>query len=346
MTRCTSIWDGVDRLLDRAVGVDELRAHRIEVLAASRWRARGRAVPAELEREERSAAISGMVAPAVLERVRAAVDGPLLLLKGPEIASLYPNPAFRPFADLDILSPDPANAHRALLAEGFVPVGDPDLYVGIHHLRPLAFPTLPLPVEIHAEPKWLAHSSPPSMSELLSLSVPSCVGVEGIATVEPAHHTLLVAAHAWAHEPLRRLRDLIDVAAMAQSVDREQLRSVARAWRIARLWETTIEVADALFLGGPTPWEVRLWARNLVVVRDRTVLENHLQRWLSSFSVLPPGQASTAFASALARDLRPRTGESWVTKLSRTMLAIRRPFTPRSVHNRDLDRRDTPPDRP
>ena len=340
-----TIWDGVDRLIDRAPGLSELRAHRIELLAATRWRAVGRAVPEELESEERMAARSGLLAFPVLERVRAAVEGDLLLVKGPEIAVRYPNPALRPFADLDLLTAKPESAQRALLAAGFVPVGDPDLYVDIHHLRPLMHPELPLPVEIHAQPKWFAPLRPPSLAELLSASAPANIGVDGVATAAPIHHALLVAVHAWAHEPLRGLRDLIDVAAVAQGLDRQELRSAARAWGIERLWQTTIDASDAVFLGCPTSWEIRLWARNLATVKERTVLENHLQRWLSGFSALPSGQALSACASAIAGDLRRVSGESRSAKLSRTFLALRRPFTPRSLHIRDLEQSKPPASR-
>ena len=48
----------------------------------------------------------------------------LILMKGPEAAARYPDPALRPFCDLDFLVDDPAAAHRALMAAGFVEVGD------------------------------------------------------------------------------------------------------------------------------------------------------------------------------------------------------------------------------
>ena len=57
-------------------------------------------------RSERMAAATAMAAPALLERTRTATEGPLLLVKGPEVARLYPDPALRCFRDLDILVPD------------------------------------------------------------------------------------------------------------------------------------------------------------------------------------------------------------------------------------------------
>ena len=50
----------------------------------------------------------------VLNRIRAAVDGRLVLMKGVEVAASYAIPACRPYRDLDILTPDPQAAHAAL----------------------------------------------------------------------------------------------------------------------------------------------------------------------------------------------------------------------------------------
>ena len=69
-----------------------------------------------------------MAAPALLERIRTATEGPLLLVKGPEVARLYPDPALRCFRDLDILVPDAPATQRQLLAAGFQETGDPSLY--------------------------------------------------------------------------------------------------------------------------------------------------------------------------------------------------------------------------
>jgi hypothetical protein len=39
----SDIWTAVERLVDRAASLDDLRAHRIHLLAGRRWRADGRA---------------------------------------------------------------------------------------------------------------------------------------------------------------------------------------------------------------------------------------------------------------------------------------------------------------
>lgn len=332
------MWDGVDRLVDRAPGLADLRSHQLELFAARRWRALGLPVPPELVEEERLAAVVVLTAPILLERARAAYDGPMLLMKGPEVASRYPDPALRLFKDLDLLVDDVEAAQRALLAAGFRAVGDPALYEGIHHLRPLAFPGLPLTVELHSRPKWIEGLEPPPSTELFGLASGAEAGVDGVLALPPAHHALVLAAHSWGHEPLRRMRDLVDVAAVAQGLDRDELRGLAAAWRMERAWTTTIGAADALFLGGSPPWAVRVWARNLAKVRERTVLENHLARWLSDFWALPAQDAVRALGSTFAGEVRPAPGEGWGAKLSRSARAVRNALLRRSEHEREWSR--------
>ena len=83
-------------------------------------------------------------------------------MKGPEVALRYPGPALRGFRDLDLLVPDAPAVQRELLAAGFEPVGLPEKYAAIHHLRPLAYPGLPLLVEVHDRPKWPEHLRTPA----------------------------------------------------------------------------------------------------------------------------------------------------------------------------------------
>jgi hypothetical protein len=330
------LWEAVDALVERAPLPADVAAHRLELLELRLRRDRGLLVPESLLELERAAAVTLLTAPLVLERLRASLEGPILLLKGPEVAARYPDLVLRSFADLDVLVPDAARAQRALISTGFEPVGDPAVYVGIHHLRPLAHRGLPLPVEIHARPKWIARRRPPSLEELLAEATPAAVGIEGILAPSPAHHALLLAAHSWAHEPLRRLRDLIDIAAMIQGLDRRELDALAHAWGIARLWGTTVECLEALLYGGRPPWALRLWAQNMRKARERTVLENHLARWLSDFWALSPRESLGALAETLGREVRPVPGETWGAKLSRAVQAIGNAPRRRSEHDEQL----------
>jgi hypothetical protein len=334
-----SIWTAVDRLVDRARHLSDLRGHRIELLAGRRWRMLGRPIPSELVLAERKAAISTLTAPAVLEKVRACYDGCIVVMKGLEVAARYPDPALRAFGDIDLLIPDAAEAQHALLAAGFQPLGDyPELYAhDVHHLRPLWWPGLPVYVEVHKRPNWPSWLSLPPTGELVSAAVPSSSGVKDVLALHPSHHALVLAAHAWGRAPLGALRDLIDIAAMTDGLERSELDNCARRWGMERIWRTTTSTIDAVLLEeAPTTLAVSIWARHLKTVRDRTVFENHLQRLVSSFWALPAGKAARATANVILDEVRPAYGETWRAKLRRSGRAIRAASRRESEHRAAL----------
>ena len=332
----SDLWEALDRRLAGASGA-ELAVHHLEPLGARRLREAGLAVPLELARAERTGALLSLLAPALLARVREACDGPLLVLKGPETAAYYPDPALRAYRDLDVVVPDPARTQRQLVAAGFTESGDPGLFAGGPHERPLHPGDLPLFVEVHHEPNWPRGLKAPSADELLADAVPARFGLDEVYALRPAQHALVLAAHGWAHGPLRRLRDLVDVAAVAQAADEAELRALAERWRVERLWRSVRELSDAVFDGGRLRGSARLWAGNLAEVRERTVFESHLGRWLSGFAALPPGRAVAELAWQVAADVRPKRGETWSTKLRRTRRALGNLAAPKSQHDRAID---------
>jgi hypothetical protein len=323
-------WRSLDELLDGA-DVDGIRAHKLGPLAAWRLRGRGQAVPALLAHDARAAAAAMLVVRTLLERVRASCDGPLVLFKGPEVARLYPGSA-RLFIDVDLLTPAAESVHRELRGAGFVEVDDPDLFLDHHHLQPLKFPTLPLKVELHMQPAWPPNVAPPAIGEIFERARPSELGVAGISIPDPVHHALLLAAHAWVHRPLYTLRDLVDVTIVSAGADAAELEGTARAWGIPGIWRTTRDAASMLLDGGPQTMAVRLWARHLEQVRERTVLDNHLERWLHVFWELPPHAAVAALGHALRQELLPDAEEPWRDKLTRVAYALRHPRAPLSAH--------------
>jgi len=332
------LWRRLDLLIDRAPSEDDIRSHRLEVPAARRFREVGRPVPEDFAVQERLAGIRLLTAPMLLERVRTAYAGRLLMIKGPEVAVHYPDSSYRLFSDVDLLADDAHAAQRTLLRAGFVEVGDPELYVDIHHLRPLAADGLPLALEIHTRPKWIEPLMPPPTKELFDVAVPSST-IEGVLALPPAHHAVLLAVHSWAHEPLRRLRDIVDVGAVAAHADPAEMDRIASSWGVGRLWRTTAAAAEALLDGGGRPWAFRLWAQNLHLARERTVFENHVQRWLSDFWVLPAGTAVRRLPRTFAYELGPEAEEGWRAKLARTALAVRNASRRRSHHDEELQRR-------
>lgn len=331
-----SIWASVDRLIGAAPDERALTVHRLEPLAARRLRALGRDVPEEAAESERLGAAFALAAGAHLVRARAAVEGPLLVVKGPEVAARYPDPATRVSRDVDLVAPDPEEAQRRLLAAGFAEAGSADYYADAPHQLPLAWPGLPVEVEVHGRPNWPQWLAAPSAEALLEGAVPSATGVAGLLAPAPERHVLVLAVHAWTHGPLTRLRDLLDVALMTTEADRGEIERIAESWGVTRLWLTTDAIATALFLGGPEPRPLRTWARNLSEVRERTVLEQHVARWIGWHAVLPRSLAVRATIDELWDDLTPERGETWGSKARRSGRAIRNAFVSRSKHERGL----------
>jgi len=286
---------------------------------------------------ERLSAARQLAASAVLAQVSNVVEGPLLLYKGPQAAAAYLDPAARDYEDLDLIVPDAARVQRALIASGFVEIGDPALYRDIHHLRPLTWPGLPLPIEIHSRVKWPALlRSPPTFDDLIEQSTQAAPGVAGVMAPSPEHHALLLSAHAWAHAPLRRVRDLVDIGAATAIADGGGIEREARRWELERIWRTTRAAVGSLFLGEARPLSLRTWARHLVELREPTVLEWHLQRDFSSFWAVPAEQALGASARELMAELRPAQGDRWREKLVRIRTAFGNATLSRFEHERVL----------
>jgi Uncharacterised nucleotidyltransferase len=260
------------------------------------------------------------------------------VMKGPEVAGLYPDPVTRPYGDLDILAEDPEAAQKALISAGFEPTGfDDGYYQGLHHLRPLRHPECRVPgVEIHRRPNWIEWDDPPGNDELFAAAVPGSLPVPGMLALPPAHHALAIAAHSWIELPLRRILDLLDVLVVSAAVDRPELDELARRWRIGRLWNTMLAAAEAVVLEGPRPWTIQAWARSLRETRDMTVLEGHARRWLSPFSALPLRRALPQAGLALARELTPVPDETWGRKLRRGAEAVSNPSRRLGDHARLL----------
>jgi len=324
----TSLWSALERLLDGAT-LDGIRLHKLGAVAGRFRRLRGEPVPPQLAADERGSAIALLLAPRVLERVRSLVDGPLVLIKGPEVARLYPGRA-RVFGDVDLLTPDPWAVQRSLLDSGCGEVGD--FFEDAHHLRPLKWPDLGLKIEVHKRPSWPKRIPPPPFEELLEAATPAACGVEGVLAVDPTQHALILAAHGWRENALGTLRDLVDVAAVAAALPEQELERAADAWGLGRVWRATRATTDAVLEGRPPPLPMRVWARHLESVRERTVLESHLRNWLQGFSKSPPRVALLDLREALRRELRLRPGEPWRQKLGRAADAVRHPRRP-SLHD-------------
>jgi hypothetical protein len=323
-------------LLDGAPSAHDVEHHRLQLVDASRRREAGVEVPDRMVAAERMSAAGALAAPLLLAKVRAVLDGPVLLMKGAEVARHYPDPALRSFGDLDLIVPDAARSQRQLIDAGFELAGEAWVYEGIHHLMPLQLAGLPLTVELHHAPKWIDGLEPPGVDELLELAVPAPHLGDGVLVLPPAPHALVMAAHTWGHYPLTPLRDLFDIALIAREADPDELERLADAWALRRVWRSTRRATEFLFGDGRRPASLRLWARHLADVRERTVLEAHLQRWLAGFWALPRHRAVGSLRRQIANDLRPDRDERWTAKLGRTRRAIRNAFVRKSHHDHAL----------
>ena len=156
---------------------------------------RGEPVPEVLDEISRRSAYGAVTAAPLLERIREAIDGPIVVMKGPEVAALYPQPALRPYGDLDVLVDDLEGTETQLLEAKFRPLGSIDrMLPGLHHDLPLRFEGLALAVEVHRNPGWLSWQTSPANEEIFRRAVPSATGVAGVSAMPPADHALMPGA--------------------------------------------------------------------------------------------------------------------------------------------------------
>ena len=306
-----ALWEGVDSLLVDAP-LSGIIEHKLGPLAANRLRRHGEPIPPPLLLEGRAAMISMLTAIPLLERLRSSCKGPLVLLKGPEVARLYPEAARR-FTDLDILVDDVRAVRDALVSEGFTEFYHPDFTPDWHQLQQtFRWPNLEVEVDVHKAPHWPLglRMSPTAPREILDASIPSALGVDGISTPAPHHHALILAVHGWAHEPLWTLQDLVDIAVVSAQADERDVERTAAAWEIGRLWRTTQQTIEALFYGGRKTLPVRTWARHLEQVRDRTNLERHVTHLVQGYWGMSPPQGVRQTVRAVRHIVEPVPSEA------------------------------------
>jgi hypothetical protein len=330
------MWPAVDRLIDAAPDDEALRAQGIVPLAIRRRRGLGLPLSDELLHAERVATFGALSVSALLARARESHAGRMMLFKGPLVARGYPGSA-RASVDIDLIVENAAEAQRDFIAAGFVEVDEPELFEDIHHLRPLRWEQLPiLNIELHSTVKWPERMQAPDVGEIFAAGVDGETGVDGILAPDPHHHTMMVAAHGWSHGPLRSLRDLLDVAVVAEGLDRAELTRLADRWDLGTVWRTTERALDHLFGDARKPWSMRLWAPHLEHARERTVFETHVEHWIAPFWGLPFRKALAEGAGSLWWELKPVGHETWREKATRTWAATRRANVASSRHAAEL----------
>jgi Uncharacterised nucleotidyltransferase len=331
------IWPALDRVLADPRSENGLYQHGIGPIAAWRLRVRGEPVSDRLESLASGAAYAAVTAEPLLRSVRDAVDGPIIVLKGPETAALYPLPWLRPYSDLDLLVEDPATAERRLIEAGYTAQGPSNRIIpGHHHDLALRQPGSALAVELHRNPGWLSWMTPPSNEELFGQAVPSAAGVHGVSALPLTEHALLLAAHSWRHGPYHSMLHLVDIALIRDRVESAELNTSATAWGALGVWESTVAMIDWFFFGQGDPPRLRdrLWSRHLRDCRDRTLVEYYLATWLKGLAAPAPRLAIGAIASDVVFSFTPHPWQTRSGKIRRIVQGLKSARHPATGHLR------------
>lgn len=274
------LWTSLDRIIDAAPDSAALRTHGLGPIAAWRMRQRGEPVPKEIERLALGAAYASVTAAPLLQKVIDILQEPVLVLKGPEVARLYPERTLRTYGDLDLLVMDLPRAERALIDAGFTELAPGSKVPGKHHDSPLQFAGLALAIELHRDPGWLPWVTPPSHRELLSSPFESSTRVSGAVALSMEQQALYLANHAWRHGPYTSLIHLVDIELIRQQADPAAINALARSWGLERIWRHHCDAIDwFIYQNGSPPSPIhRLWARHLNTLDERSEFGFYISR--------------------------------------------------------------------
>ena len=277
----TDLWTNLDRIIDAAPDAGALRSHGLGPIAAWRMRERGEPVPPDIDLLAHGAAYAAVTAAPLLQKVIDILQEPVLVLKGPEVARLYPERTLRTYGDLDLLVADLPAAERKLLDAGFGELMPNRKVEGHHHDSPLGLGNLALAIELHRSPGWLRWLTPPSDAELLHDAVPSATGVVGACTLPPEATALFLASHTWRHTPYTSIIHLVDIELIRQQTDPAAVMSLARKWGMERVWAFLCAMIDwYIYQDDRAPGPLHRWgADHLRNVGEQSVLRFYLANW-------------------------------------------------------------------
>lgn len=232
-----------------------LHSHRIDLLGS---------VDSETARQQ---AFFHLQAKSMLTRVRGVIDGPMVVLKGIEVAQLYPEPWQRDFVDVDIVVDELLQADRRLRAAGFKPLHNAISHPDYHQTAALILGDDPVTIELHRRPNSPRWNHFP-VEEVFAEALPSRTGVDGVLRPRDDHHAVIVAWHYW-RDGANRGRGLIDVQLLREQSSNEAISLVAEQWGVGRIWEQTQKVLDAIERPGDAGLSSR-WLLDLSEVSHRT----------------------------------------------------------------------------
>jgi len=330
----TDLWTSLDRIIDAAPNAAALRTHGLGPIAAWRMRVRGECVPDEIERLALGAAYASVTAAPLLQKVVDILQEPVLVLKGPEVARLYPERTLRTYGDLDLLVPDLPRAEQALIGAGFDELLPNHTIEGHHHDSPLGIGGLALMIELHRDPGWLGWLTPPSNAELLRGAIPSVTGVDGALALPLEQQALFLASHAWRHNPYLSIIHLVDIALVRQQTDPAAIMALARQWGIEHVWQHLCTMIDwFIYQEGDAPGALhRWWARHLDDTREQTLLEFYLAQWGRGLAAPTRREQMGAIVHDVRFSFTVHSWQSRRQKVGRIALGLRRLANPSSRH--------------
>lgn len=254
---------------------DAAARHRAIPMLYHRLRAAGsaNAVPAAVQARMHDTYLEATLRAAVMQREAAkairALEArgiPTLVLKGLHLAAeVYPEPALRSMADMDIMTPrsDLAAAEQVFLESGYGPTPRPDIEefcTWSNHLAKLQRKSFTFEVHWHIErpdSPFRIH-----VGDLWSRARP--IRIDGVPTLALAPEDLLIhlSLHASYHHRYARapLKALLDVAAVisrfGDEIDWGALCANANAWGAGRFVFTTLELARVVLTVPITPSQI------------------------------------------------------------------------------------------
>ena len=253
---------------------------------------------------------------AVLQRMRQLTVHPLLLLKGLQVASLYPQMWMRDTGDVDILTTAPDDVYRDLVAGGFQPRNV--AVIKTHHqLPPLWNQEFNVSVEVHRRPNTGQFARFVTPEEVFAQSTESRVQLDGIRGPSPEHDFALHLAHSWSDRPVGRARDLIDLTLLADALDHGNATEVARRYRLRRVWRASLQARDALLDHERPPLALQQVTRHLTQPYDSQ--HDVYRRLTSPLWADSPFQGFTILRRELARAANGNPGETVLHKFKRSI---------------------------
>ena len=293
------MWTRLHRLTDGA-STAGLRAHGLQLVAGEHWFASGSTRAASVADDGRHAQAAHLVAEELLRRIRALVDGPVVVIKGIEVACHYGFVGGRPYGDLDILVPDAQAVMGALVADGWVQ--SRGQYDDHHHLAAVRAPSLPMPIEVHHSLGWEGWSRPPSSAEVIAAAVPSSTGIEGVLAPDPVTHTLFLANHSWRNRPFSQLRDLLDLAVVSARTEPGAIEEQAAEWKLGRLWALMGATMRAVLLDdGPVPAAAKVMGKHLLAIEPADAESGTMSSIAGMALVADPAGAARHTAADIRR---------------------------------------------